>query len=66
MSNHPDRHELEEEEEEEEEEPKLKYVRLGGHVEELLQKDTSSCLVVHEKFIVRQIEHGILNLTDFL
>ena len=40
-------------EEEEEEEPKLKYERVGRGVEELLQRDTVSCLVAHEKFIVR-------------
>lgn len=47
--------EEEEETEEEEEEPKLKYVRLGNVVEEILQKDTASCLAPHEKFLVRLI-----------
>lgn len=39
-------------EEEEEEEPKLKYERVGRGVEELVQRDTLSCFVTHEKFIV--------------
>jgi len=47
-----DNHHLQDEEEEEEE-PKLKYERVGRGVEELLQRDTVSCLVAHEKFIVR-------------
>lgn len=47
-----DNHDLHDEEEEEEE-PKLKYERVGRGVEELLQRDTVSCLVAHEKFIVR-------------
>lgn len=46
-------HDPVDEEEEEEEEPKLKYERVGRGVEELMQKDTVSCLVAHEKFIVR-------------
>lgn len=41
------------EEEEEEEEPKLKYERVGRGVEELVARDTLSCFVTHEKFIVR-------------
>lgn len=40
-------------EEEEEEEPKLKYERVGRGVEEVLQRDTVSCLMAHEKFFVR-------------
>ena len=42
-------------EEEEEEEPKLKYERVGRGVEELVQRDTLSCFVTHEKFIVRSL-----------
>lgn len=50
----------EEGEEEEEEEPKLKYQRLGANVQELLKKEPASCMVVHEKFLVRLSTHFLL------
>ena len=36
----------------EEEEPKLKYMRLGSSVIEILKEDTATCMAVHEKFLV--------------
>jgi vacuolar protein sorting-associated protein 41 len=42
----------EEDEDGEEEEPKLKYMRLGSNVIEILKEDSATCMAVHEKFLV--------------
>jgi hypothetical protein len=42
----------EEDSEEEDEEPKLKYLRLGANVLDILKSDAGSCMAVHDKFLV--------------
>ncbi|KAJ2656104.1 Vacuolar protein sorting-associated protein 41 [Coemansia sp. RSA 1200] len=55
----------EEEEEEEEEEPALRYKRLGGNVQGLLEKDTASTLVASERFLVLGTHWGYVVIMDF-
>jgi len=37
---------------EDDEEPKLKYQRLGDSVKVILERDSATCMTVHEKFLV--------------
>ncbi|GAA5924717.1 Vps41p [Sporobolomyces koalae] len=57
--------EEEEEDDEEEEEPTLKYARLGGSTEGILERDSASALLVSSKYIILGSHDGavyVLNL----
>eukprot|EP01104_Vermistella_antarctica_P020689 TRINITY_DN896_c0_g1_i3.p1 TRINITY_DN896_c0_g1~~TRINITY_DN896_c0_g1_i3.p1 ORF type:complete len:938 (+),score=181.35 TRINITY_DN896_c0_g1_i3:205-3018(+) len=60
-----DGEESDSDEEEEEEEPKLKYQRLGAHATGILQRDSASCLGVHEKFLALGTRSGMVYILDF-
>lgn len=50
--------------EEADEEPKLKYVRLGASVFDILQKDSATCMAVHEKFLALGTNWGVIYIID--
>lgn len=50
--------------EEADEEPKLKYVRLGASVFDILQKDSATCMAVHEKFLALGTNWGVVYILD--
>jgi hypothetical protein len=52
--------ECEDEDEDEDEEPALKYERFGGAFQDLLKKDSSSALVVSNKYLVRCYSHAMV------
>ena len=54
----------EEEDEEDDDEPALKYVRMGGSIQDLFKKDSASALAISNKLLVshdmyRSLAHGI-------
>jgi hypothetical protein len=49
----------------EKEEPKLKYGMLGTSVEQILGKDTASCLSVFKRFLVLGTRLGKIYVLDF-
>jgi hypothetical protein len=50
--------------EEADEEPKLKYVRLGASVFDILQKDAATCMAVHDKFLALGTNWGVVYILD--
>lgn len=53
-------------EEEEEEEPRLKYQRMQGDLQTLLEKDSASCIAVADRAIGLGTQSGKVYILDFL
>ncbi|XP_043470755.1 vacuolar protein sorting-associated protein 41 homolog [Leptopilina heterotoma] len=45
-------------------EPRLKYVRMRNHLENILQRDAASCIAVHPKFLCIGSHWGAIHLLD--
>ncbi|KAG8920361.1 Vacuolar protein sorting-associated protein 41, partial [Tulasnella sp. 408] len=55
----------EDDEDEEEEEPVLKYEKMGGIVNEILEKDTASAIAVSSKLVALGTHNGVTHVMDF-
>ncbi|XP_014241580.1 vacuolar protein sorting-associated protein 41 homolog [Cimex lectularius] len=64
-SNKSDEH-LEEDEgsDLDEKEPKLKYMRMGNGVENILKADSASCVAIHPKFVCIGTDWGLIYFLD--
>ncbi|KAG8947639.1 Vacuolar protein sorting-associated protein 41 [Tulasnella sp. 424] len=54
-----------EDDEEEDEEPVLKYEKMGGIVNEILEKDTASAIAVSSKLVALGTHNGVTHVMDF-
>ncbi|KAG8985538.1 Vacuolar protein sorting-associated protein 41, partial [Tulasnella sp. 427] len=53
------------EDDDEEEEPVLKYEKMGGIVNEILEKDTASAIAVSSKLVAIGTHNGVAHIMDF-